>query len=383
MIRRHWKWLLLVLVLVLAGAAAVRGLSARKAQQAAAVAPAPVQALELAASDVVRATVQELSQGLPISGTVKAVNSAQVKARAAGELQGLTLREGDAVQAGQVIGRIDSADARARLRQAQDQADSARSQVEIAQRQFDNNQALVNQGFISKTALDTSQNNLQAARSNHQAALATVEVARKAVEDTVLRAPISGVVAQRLAQPGERVGIDAKVLEIVDLRLLELEATLGAGDSVLVQVGQAALLQIEGSSQPVQARVARINPTAQAGSRNVLAYLAIAQPQGLRQGLFAQGTLATGRTSALAVPLAAVRTDKPAPYVQTIENGQVAHRSVETGLRGRVGEDTLVAVKGLTDGAVVLRGHLGTLREGTPVRFTTPVAAPSGLAPKP
>ena len=80
-----------------------------------------------------------------------------------------------------------------------------------------------------------------------------VDVAKKAMDDTVLRAPISGVVSQRLAQPGERVAIEAKVIEIVDLSRLELEATLSAADSVQVRVGQEASLQIEGSVRPVAA----------------------------------------------------------------------------------------------------------------------------------
>ena len=76
----------------------LRALSARKAQQEA-VAQASIEkvttVVELAATDVVRAEPRELAQGLPISGSLKAVNSALVKARAAGELQGLTVREGD------------------------------------------------------------------------------------------------------------------------------------------------------------------------------------------------------------------------------------------------------------------------------------------------
>jgi len=318
----------------------------------------------------------ELAQGLPVSGSLRAVQSALVKARAAGELQGLSLREGDAVKAGQVVGRIEATEYQARVRQSQEQADAALAQVEIAQRQLANNRALVEQGFISRTALDTSLSNLQAAQANHKAALAGVDVGRKTLADTVLRAPISGVVAQRLAQPGERVGIDARILEIVDLSRLELEATLSAADSMRVVVGQDAQLQVEGSPRTIAARVVRINPTAQAGSRSVLVYLAIADSQGLRQGLFAQGTLGTGRARALAVPLSALRTDKPAPYVQVVENGQVAHRAVQPGERGQSGGETMVAVQGLAPGAAVIKGHLGQMREGLAVKFTE-------LAPKP
>jgi len=375
MTKRHYVWLALGLVLLLIAFSVVRALSARKAQQeAVAQASVPkVQAVvELAASDVVKAETRELAQGLPISGSLKAINSAIVKARVAGELQGLTVREGDAVKAGQIVARIDATEYGARVKQAQEQADSAKAQIDIAQRQWDNNKALVDQGFISKTALDTSLNNFNAARANHQAALAAVEMARKTLDDTVLRAPISGVVAQRLAQPGERVGLDARVIEIVDLSRLELEATLSAGDSMNVRVGQQALLQIEGSAKAVPAKVVRINPSAQAGSRSVLAYLALADTAGLRQGLFAQGTLGTAQTSGLAVPLSAIRTDRPAPYVQVVENNQVAHKTVEAGARGDAGKEVMVAVKGVNPGTLVIKGNVGSLREGTPVKFTKP-----------
>jgi len=389
--KRYFKWAALALVLLLIGFSVMRALSTRKAQQEAVAQASAAKAqtvVELAASDVVKAEMLELAQGLPLSGSLKAVNSAVVKARAAGELQALTVREGDVVKAGQVIARVDATEYNSRVRQAQEQADSAKAQIDIAQRQWDNNKALMEQGFISKTALETSQNNLTAAQANHKAALAAVDMARKTLDDTVLRAPITGVVSQRLAQPGERVSIDARVVEIVDLSRLEFEATLSAADSVDVRVGQEAVLQVEGSNRAIQAKVVRINPSAQAGSRSVLAYLAIADAAGLRQGLFAQGTLGTGRASALAVPLTAVRTDKPSPYVQVVENNQVVHKSVEPGVRGEAGKETMVAVKGLAPGAMVIRGSVGPLREGTAVRLaaTLPPApaqtAPAGTAAK-
>jgi multidrug efflux system membrane fusion protein len=388
------KWAIAAALLLLA-MAVVGTLSARKTQQQAlaAATAAKAQALvELAATDVLQAQTLELSQGLPVSGALKAVNSAVVKARVAGELQGLSVREGDFVKAGQVLARIDASEYQSRVRQLQEQADAARAQVDIVQRQFDNNQALVNQGFISKTALDASLANLNAAKSNHRSALAAVDVAKKSLDDTVLRAPLSGQVSQRLAQPGERVGVDARVLEIVDLNRLELEASLAAADALAVRPGQSAQLQIEGSSQTVTATVARINPSAQAGSRSVLVYLSIdsaAIPSsGLRQGLFVQGTLGTSRISALAVPLSAVRSDKPAPYVQVVENQRVVHKPVTLGARGNAsnGSEPLVAVRGLTEKALVIQGSVGPLREGTAVKFTAapngPPAAPAPALPK-
>jgi len=379
--RLRWRWVIAALVLVLAVAGTLRLVAARKQQAAAAALPLVQAVAELAAMDVVRAGPMTLEQGLPVSGSLRAVNSAVVKSRAAGELQGLAVREGDTVSAGQVLARVDATETQARLRQAREQAEAARAQIDTAQRQFDNNKALVDQGFISRTALDTSQNALNAARATHQAALAAADMARKGLDDTVLRAPISGLVSQRLVQPGERVGIDSRIVEIVDLRQLEVEAVLSASDSVQVRVGQAAQLQVEGSPRPIGARIARINPSAQAGSRGVLAYLSLDDAAGLRQGLFAQGRIATGSVSALAVPLTAVRTDKPTPYVQVVENGSVAHRSVQTGARGDAGKEPLVAVSGIAPGTMVVRGHVGTLREGTPVKFTAGPAAARAPSP--
>ena len=400
--KRSWRWALAAGVLALVALGVTRWVINRQAQQKAAfLAQASREAapVELAASDLFTAQVITLAQGLPVSGALKAVNSAFVKARVAGELQGLTVREGDFVKAGQIIARIDVSEYAARVRQAQQLASSAKAQTDVAQRQYDNNQALVNEGFISKTALDTSLANLNAARASYQAAVAGADIASKSVQDTVLKAPIAGQVAQRLAQPGERVGIDTRVIEIVDLGQLELEASLSASDGAQVRIGQTAALRVEGSNQPITARVVRINPNAQAGSRNVLAYLRLDAPAAtdvtansgaLRQGLFAQGTLATVRAELLAVPVSSVRTDKPAPYVQTVEASKpadprtadgpsrvVVHRAVTLGQRGASNQagEPMVAVTGLSVGATVLRAAVGALREGTRVTVTAAPAA--------
>ena len=363
------KWTAIAVLALLLLGAGWRFLSTRAAAQVALQTQQADQKaqtrLELAATDIVKAQSIEMAQVLAISGPIKASSSAFVKARVAGELQGLTVREGDSVKAGQIIATVDSAEYAARVRQAQQQAESAKAQVDIARRSFDNNQSLVTQGFISKTALDSSIATLAANEANYRAALAGTEVAQKALNDTVLRAPISGFVAQRLAQPGERVSVDARVIEIVDLSRLELEASLDATDSLAVKVGQTAELTIEGAAQPVRATVVRVNPSASAGSRAVLAYLAIAPSPGLRQGLFAQGTLATGSARVLAVPLSSVRTDKPAPYVQLAVNGVVVHQQVRLGRRGVAGSQPIVEVGGVAEGADVLVGAVGALREGT------------------
>ena len=369
--KRTLKWLVLLLALGALAFGIVRSVKQREAAQQAAsqTAARGASVMELVVADLVPVQMQALTHVLPVSGSLKATQSAFIKARVAGELQDLSLREGDLVKAGQVVARVDATDAQARLRQAQQQAQAAKAQIDIAQRTYDNNSKLVEQGFISTSALDTSSASLASAQANHRAAMAGVDVIAKQVQDTILRAPIAGVIAQRLAQNGERIGVDGRVLELVDIRRLELEASLAASDSPLIHLGQVAELQIEGVPEPVRAKVVRINPTVTAGSRSVLVYLALDATPGLRQGLFAQGNLTIASTDALAVPVSAVRTDKPRPYVQLIRDNKVLHQPVELGARGLVKGEWMVAVTGLTQDTTLIAGSVGQLREASTVKL--------------
>jgi RND family efflux transporter MFP subunit len=321
----------------------------------------------LSSTDIVTVETATLEQVLPISGPVKAINSAFVKARVAGELQDFLVREGDSVKAGQVIARIDNTEYQARLRQAQQQAQSAKAQVDIAQRTYDNNRSLVDQGFISKTALEISASNLVASQASYQAAQSGADVLQKSLDDAVMRAPITGQVSQRLVQNGERVAVDARLVEIVDLGQMELEASLSAEDASRVRLGQSEQITMEGSDQSVTAKVVRVNPNTSAGSRAVVVYLALAPHPLLRQGLFVQGGLSTGSRTSPALPITAVRTDKPVTYVQIIVGDKVEHQPVVTGFIGDVKGQAMVEIIGLPPGTRALTGSVGTLLAGTPV----------------
>jgi membrane fusion protein (multidrug efflux system) len=384
-VKRRNLFIGLALAAVLAAVLVGRGMASRKpaAPAASPAASAPQQALELAPGDVAQAAKAQLSSTLAVSGGVRAQQSAIVKAKVAGELKTLLVREGDRVKAGQPLGQIDATEYQWRLKQAEDQAMAAKAQLDIAERTLENNRALVNQGFISKNALDTSVSSAAGAAASLQAARAAAEIARKAVGDAQVVAPISGLVAQRLVQPGERVPIDGRIVEIVDLSRLELEAQIAPEDVVQLRVGQAATLQIDGLQQPISARVVRINPSAQAGSRAVLAYLELAADAaslGVRQGLFARGSIELARREALVVPASALRFDQAKPYVLVVEGGKAVARVVSTGARGdvAVGGKTEPAVEitsGLEPGAAVLRGTVGALREGTLVKLPAQTAS--------
>ena len=334
--------------------------------------------IELSDGDIAIAEKMTMTQGLPVSGTLKAVRSAMVKARVAGELVLLEVREGDAVKMGQIVARVDNTEYLARQSQNKQQAEAARAQVEVAQRQFDNNNALVNQGFISKTALDTSVSNLNGAKASYQAALSALDVATKALDDSVLKAPLNGFVSQRFAQPGERVAPEARIIEIVDLSQLELEATLTSAQAMNVKLGQIAKLNVEGTNEEVSAKVLRINPSTQTGSRSVLIYLGLQSHPLLRQGVFVQGSLGVQKVQAIVVPLESVRSDKTKPYVQIIRDDKVMHIQVELGAKGEANGKAVMALKEIEEGAQLLAPSAGAVRDGTMV--ARPPKTPSSTA---
>ncbi|MCX8005732.1 MAG: efflux RND transporter periplasmic adaptor subunit, partial [Burkholderiaceae bacterium] len=264
------------------------------AAPAAASAPAPVEVL---AADLWTVQPVALARSLPITGTLRAANQTVVKTKVAGDLVQLLVREGQSVAKGQVIARIDPTEYEWRVRQQQAALAAAQAQLEMAAKTRANHAQLLAKGFISQNAFDAAQSSYEAAVGNRDAAAAALELARKALADTVIRAPMAGTVGERFAQPGEKLPVDGRILSLVDLGSLEIEAPVPADDVAAVRVGQPAEFRPDGLNRPLAARVVRISPATASGSRSVFVYLALEESDaGLRAGMFGQGRLWLART---------------------------------------------------------------------------------------
>jgi membrane fusion protein, multidrug efflux system len=373
MLKRRVLWIAVAVCLL---GAAVAAAMLRKTKAPDAPIPTAAQApavLEFLPGDVTQAKIRDLRQLLPLSGSLRAVNQATVKAKGAGEVREVLVREGEAVKAGQVLVKMDTSDYQARLDQAKGALQAARGQLEIATKSRDNNKALLDKGFISKTAFDNAASQYDIARANVESARGALDVAQKALADTVIRAPISGLISSRTVEPGEKVPVDFHLLDVVDLRQMEMEAAVPASEIMHVALGQEVQVRVEGMAQPLKGKVARINPATQAGSRSILVYIQIDNPEGaLRVGMFGEAQLTIAKkTGVLTVPQSAVRNEAGATYVYAIENGKLVQKPVTLGMRGDAGEgDAVEIVAGLDNGARVVKTNLGSLQVGSEVRFT-------------
>jgi RND family efflux transporter MFP subunit len=382
MTKRATKIIAAVIALAALGIGARAMLPARPAAPAApaATAAAAPATLEFLPQEIVSAEPVELTQVLRLSGSLNAVDLASVKARVGGEVREVLVREGEPVRAGQVVVRIDAAEYEARVAQARGNLNNARAQLEIAAKTRDNNLALVERGFISKNALDNSTSQFAGAKASVDAAQGALDLVQKSLNDTVIRAPIAGLVSARLVQPGEKVAPDSKLIDIVNLQKMELEAGVPAADVARVAIGQPVELGVEGLPERFEGRVARINPATQPGSRSVPVYIRVANPQNLlRAGMFAEARLTlASKAGVLALPQSALRKDGSGTYVFVIADGKIERRAVTLGASGLTGDEFRTEVaSGLQAGMQVIRTDMGNLRPGTPVRVVAAAAAPN------
>ncbi len=363
------RYLLLAGAAALIGAAAVAGLATVRNNQAAEPRDRE-QALEFLPSDILVVAPQTLERSLPLTGTLTPLNEATVKAKVAGELVEVAVREGENVRRGQVLARVDTTELEARAAAKRADVEAARAQLVLAGKNRATQKTLLEKNFISQNAFDSTQSAYEVAVARLRAAEADLAVAHKTLGDAVLSAPISGIVSQRLAQPGERVAVDARILTIVDLSRLQLEAAVPASEIGRVKVGQPVALRVDGfGAREFAGHIERINPSTIAGSRSINVYAVIENPEGtLRGGLFAQGGLTLERVDgALVVPAAALREELGERFVYLLADGVVRKRQVKTGTADSAGRVQVLA--GLAPGDRVVTRDLGTLREGAPARL--------------
>ena len=374
--RRRVIVALVMLVLVAGIAAAVASRIAKKAQEGRENERAAPVALEFAPTDLVSVENRALPRWLAVSGTMLPVRQATVKSKVSGEVRQITVREGEAVTAGQMLVRVDTADLEAKVLERQGQLESIRAQLAMAEKTLGTNQKLLKQNFISQNAFDNSESSVNVSLGGVKSAEAQVRLAQNALKDAVATAPLSGIVAKRHVQPGEKVGFDAPLVTVVDLRDMELQALIPAVDIPEIRPGMTVSLTVDGfGERKFTGRIERIAPSTEIGTRAILVFVGIPNADAaLRGGMFATGRIALSAGEAVAsLPVSAVRNEGGQTFVWAIEDGKLAKRAVAVGRRDE--EAGRVELKSaLPTTLKVLAARFENLKEGAPALVKAPVS---------
>lgn len=357
-------------IAALALAAAVATWMLTRAPAAPAADPAAVAnatPLELAQVDVSAVRERVLARFLPLSGSMSPVVQATVKSKVSGEVEQVTVREGQDVREGDIIARIDTRNLQAQYDRELAAVDKARADLDLATLNRDKNRTLLEQKYISQNTYEQTESAYAANVASLRLAEAQARMVKISLEDSVIRAPFTGTIAKRLVQPGEKVSQDSSIVTVVDLRQMLLEAAVPAAEIPSVHAGQTARFKVGGfGEREFTGEVQRINPTTVEGSRAITIYIAVPNAdRSLKGGMFAQGQLAIDATQpVLSIPQMAARDEAGASFVYTLEDGKIVRKPVTLGQRVK-GQDFVEVREGLTAGERVIVADIGEAKPGS------------------
>ena len=333
--------------------------------------PAQPAPLALLSNDIAMVEASSFSQSLALTGTLQPWQQTQLSAEIEAAVEDVYVRPGEAVKKGQVLLRFDLRDVKARLAAQQAQLDATKAQLDLARKNLTRNKDLLQQNFISQNTFESTENQLQVNEASYRAQVAQVEIARKALSVGEVRAPFAGMVAERSVNPGQRVGLNAKLLSLVDLSELELEANVPLAQAAAVKEGQMVTFTVEGyGARRFDGKVVRVNPVAQTGSRMLTLYARIPNPANeLKGGMFVQGQLWLAQPQqALVLPLSALRKDDAGDYVLVAKNGRVERRNLKLGNVDQ-GSRRVAVSSGVLAGEAVLLAKLRDIKPGAAVKL--------------
>jgi len=323
----------------------------------------------LAASDVKTVDRGTIEAGVSISGDLKAIEEAVVRARLEGDLVGVYVREGDRVTSGQLLAKFEDSEQESNHTSAIADRESAQSDLETAKWNAEQADQLFKAGAIAERDLRTAQQTFAASRARLAAAEARVRATMSLLSDTRAVAPTTGVVARRGVENGEHVARGAEMFTVVRSDLLELGAAVPARQAGEIKVGQR--VHFAAGGRDFEGRVARISPTIDPTNRSITVYMQVPNVGGvLKANSFSTGRIVSRTVDgAIVVPNAAIRqaqgNDKP--FVYRLDATDALERApVSVGI---VDESQAIAeiVEGLKPGDRIIVGNVGTLGAGMKV----------------
>jgi len=342
---------------------------------------------------------------LRVTGSLMADAQAEVSAETAGRVIETPVERGMKVGQGSLLVRISPSETSAQLQEADanaaqiearlgmssgrgfDRASvpdvmNAKASLDLAEAEFNRMRSLLDQKVISPSEFDQRRTQLEAARQNYQAAQnladqsfrsleaarARTALARKAVADTAVRAPLAGLVAERLVSVGDYVTRGQRVATVVRVDPLRVELTVPEQHVSLIKMGQPVRLTVDAyPGEEFEATVRFVSPSLRSDQRALTVEALAANKDGrLKPGLFATALVRQPDAApALLVPADAIETIAGTSRVYVVKDNRAEARIVTTGDK----IDSQVEItSGVAKGEVVAREPKGRLTDGQPIK---------------
>ena len=366
-----------------------------------------------------RADRGDLVQTVVASGRIMTPQRVSVGAVITGRVARIPVKEGQAVKAGDVLIELDDRDERATAAQAQAvvaQADArirqlrevalpaaqqnllqAQANAVNARQQFARSRDLKAKGFVSEAALDDAQRNLDVAESQLRAARIQVEtngpggsdhlmaqtaldqaraslrVAQARLDQTVIRAPVDGILIGRGVEPGNVVQPGKELMALAPAGETQVVVQIDEKNLSQLKLGQKALGSADAyPRERFAAELVYVNPGIDALRGSVEVKLKVPDPpEYLRQDMTVSVDIEVARIrDAVVVPADAVRdVNGPRPWVLVVDGWRTARRPVKLGLKG---EGRVEVLEGVAPGDRLISVANGTVLEGQRVRAVEP-----------
>jgi RND family efflux transporter MFP subunit len=324
---------------------------------------------------VARAESRPLERTLTVVGTLAAREEATIAAQVAGQLEQSYVEIGSAVAAGQALALIDTAAYEALAKVSAANLARAKASAANAAQNLKRVQDLQREKIASSSDLDAAVAEAASTQADVRAAEAQEAVARLNLERSHVRAPFAGVVAERIASPGDYLAVGAPIVRLVQTNPLRLRLEVPERESAAVRPGQAVRVTVEGDTNVYAGELARLAPAIREASRMLLVEADVANPGGLRAGLFARARIVVNpREPAVCAPTAALINFAGLEKVVVLKDGKAIEKTVTSGRRDG---SWIEIVSGLTAGETLVLNPAG-IRTGQAL-VTEP--APGAAAP--
>jgi membrane fusion protein (multidrug efflux system) len=344
---------------------AVLAIASCKKPESATEKPKPM-ALPPVTVETATVTHEKMPRFLTLTGSVIPDRQSEVAANVSGRVTATYVERGMPVKAGQVLAVVDSKAAGYQAAAAMAQSQAAQTQVNLARQECDRADTLFNQGAIPKSEYDRLKTQCTSQLYTANAAQANADLAGKLAGDTIIRAPIDGIVGERYVNVGEYVQPPTRVASVFSVNPARISISVPEPAVGRVQVGQSLDVEVsswEGRTFPATVRF--VGPALRALTRDlIIEAVAKNDDLALKPGMFATVKLVVGEEELPTVPLDAIKTDGTVRRLFVAQGGSVIEMVVQTGLEkdGRIAVNEPLAANlkvvvkpppGLSDGATI------------------------------